>query len=146
MVSDRACLQKLVVKYWHVVVLRAAKEFPLQSVESKRLESLKKKSDFLEIKKSGKRIRLNNWLLLNYRKNESAKLRVGMTIPKKVGIAVVRNKLKRWCRECLRHEKMPGVDINVVFLGSDKNFFKELEFRNFKEAFGQGISRIAKSL
>lgn len=143
---DRVCLQKLAVKYWLVVAPKAAKEFPLQSVGSKRLESLKKKSDFQEIKNSGRRIRLNNWLLLNYKKNESAKLRVGMTIPKKIGVAVVRNKLKRWCRECLRHENMPGVDINVVFLGSDKNFFKELEFRNFKEAFTQGISRIAKSL
>ncbi|OQW47755.1 MAG: hypothetical protein A4S09_14450 [Proteobacteria bacterium SG_bin7] len=113
---------------------------------NRHLESLRKKSDFQEIKNSGKRIRLNNWLLLNYRKNESAKLRVGMTIPKKVGVAVVRNKLKRWCRECLRHGNIPGVDINVVFLGSDKNFFKKLEFRNFKEAFEQGINRIAKSL
>ncbi len=113
---------------------------------SKRLESLKRKSDFLEIKKSGKRIRLNNWLLLNFKKNSAEKLRFGMTIPKKVGIAVVRNKLKRWCRECLRRQPdMLGVDINVVFLGSDQKFFKELEYANFRETFELGLHKIATS-
>jgi len=43
--------------------------------------------------------------------------RLGMTVSRKVGNAVCRNRLKRWIREYFRHlpvEALPSLDINIV--------------------------------
>lgn len=43
--------------------------------------------------------------------------RLGMTISRKVGNAVCRNRIKRWIREFFRHlpaESLPQVDINII--------------------------------
>ena len=59
----------------------------------------------------------NGYLVLYARKNNSAANRVGVTVGKKLGKAVVRNQVRRRLREIYRlHEEsfMPGWDIVVV--------------------------------
>jgi len=36
---------------------------------------------------------------------QAAESRVGLTVSRKVGVAVVRNQVKRWLREAVRHER-----------------------------------------
>ena len=59
----------------------------------------------------------NSYLVLYARKNRTGTNRVGITVSKKLGHAVVRNRVRRRLRECYRlNEEMfqPGWDIVVV--------------------------------
>ena len=59
----------------------------------------------------------NSYLVLYARKNHTATNRVGITVSKKLGGAVVRNRVRRRLREVYRlHEQQftPGWDIVVV--------------------------------
>lgn len=88
--------------------------------------------------------------MINYQQNEVDSHRLGMTIPKKIGNSVIRNKLKRWCRvffqKSLPSNERPGVDINVVFLGSDKEFFKKLDFKEISAVLETGIRKIRRHI
>lgn len=80
--------------------------------------------------------------------NESGTTRVGWTIPKFVGGAVVRNRLKRWCREYLRNSsdirKLKGVDINIVFRKMERDFYRSLRYSDFKKALGYVVAKLAR--
>ena len=59
----------------------------------------------------------NSYLVLYARKNRTATNRVGLTVSKKLGCAVVRNRVRRRLREVYRLNELrfaPGWDIVVV--------------------------------
>jgi len=59
----------------------------------------------------------NSCLVLYARRNRSAQNRVGLTVSKKLGCAVVRNRVRRRLREIYRLNEMrfaPGWDIVIV--------------------------------
>ncbi len=66
----------------------------------KRCYSLKKNSEFQYVYKAGKRFGGRGLLLVALKSRYG--VRVGFSISKKVGGAVVRNRLKRRLRECVR--------------------------------------------
>jgi ribonuclease P protein component len=50
-------------------------------------------------------------------KNGTAASRFGLTVSRKVGGAVIRNRVKRWLREAVRHERssvLGGWDVVIV--------------------------------
>jgi len=64
---------------------------------------LRKRCDFRRVQGRGRRIRLSSLMLL-YLPGQSTQTRIGLTVSKKVGCAVVRNRVKRWLRESLRKQ------------------------------------------
>ena len=78
---------------------------------------LRKRCEFEQLKKNGKRIQ-NHLFLVNYaQKYIGDASRLGITVTKKTGSAVVRNRIKRLVRETFRlnrHKLTQSFDINVI--------------------------------
>ena len=108
-----------------------------------KIHTLRRSSDFELLKKKGKRIYPNTWLILNYLENTESKNRFGWTIPNKVGGSVLRNRIKRWCREYFKHQTLhpeKTYDVNVIIrASSDANYFRKIKFQDFKEQLDKAI-------
>jgi ribonuclease P protein component len=73
---------------------------------------LTRRSDFQKVYKSGRRAR-GSYFVVFYDQNHLAYSRFGMTVSRKLGSAVRRNRIRRIFREALRfhqREAMPGFD------------------------------------
>jgi ribonuclease P protein component len=149
MVSELECLRKPVKTLSLAVVQEVENALRFLQVESNRAVALKRSSDFLSLKKNGKRISPTKWLLLNYAKNQGS-IEFGTTASRKVGNAVVRNKLKRWVREYFRDLAKSGSSfefrINIIFKPLDKGFYKGLSHDEFCRALDSGIESLKKYL
>jgi ribonuclease P protein component len=64
---------------------------------------LKKSRDFRRVQGRGRKIRQPNLMLLVL-PGQGSRTRIGLTVSRRVGNAVVRNRVKRWLREGLRHQ------------------------------------------
>jgi len=83
----------------------------------KKQYRIKKNKEFQEIFKTGKSI-ANRELVIYYRKKTDQKhFRVGISVGKKIGNAVTRNRIKRYIRECfvqLKHHLKAEYDIIII--------------------------------
>ena len=81
-----------------------------------RGERLLRSSDLENLSRDGERLDSNYFLVL-YSQNGLGKSRLGVTVSKKVGRAVTRNRVKRLVREHFRHHKAAlndSYDVNVI--------------------------------
>jgi ribonuclease P protein component len=81
-----------------------------------RAARIRKTSDYRRTQSSGRRIRRPRFVVI-VAKNGTADSRFGLTVSRKVGGAVVRNRVKRWLREAVRHERSSapgGWDVVIV--------------------------------
>ena len=79
-------------------------------------ERLLKRRDYTTLSTSGKKVGTHH-LLAIYKKNNVGRPRLGVTVTKKVGGAVVRNRIKRQVREYFRlnrHQIKASWDINII--------------------------------
>jgi len=78
-----------------------------------RAARVRKRPDYLAIQNGGRRVSGTHLMVFSLAGNG----RMGITVSRKVGGAVVRNRVKRWIRECYRRRRtdFPGqVDFVVV--------------------------------
>ncbi len=99
------------------------------------MPSLRRRAEILELKKQGRFFHVNSWLAVNFKKNDKNSLRWAWTLPKKIGKAVVRNRLKRWGREFLNDFKQKEVDINFIFKIKTPDFYRKLSHHEFDKVF-----------
>jgi ribonuclease P protein component len=114
------------------------------------LSVLKQRIDFLKLMKNGQRIRPSDWLLVNFAPNHDGIMRCGWTLPRQVGPAVVRNRLKRWSRVYFRNlietdETLP-VDINLVFRKAADDFYKKLDYEKFAAVMDRSWKQISRRI
>lgn len=78
-------------------------------------ERLRRRGEFLAAQRAGERIQLQDLVVLTLQRPGARRL--GVTVSKKVGKAVCRNRIKRWLREAWRRRKHAfpvGLDLVVV--------------------------------
>ena len=87
-----------------------------------RSSRLRKRADFLRVQRSGARRKLRHTVVcLTVRTEaEPCPARFGLTVSRKVGPAVVRNRVKRRLREAIRRHRglLSGVDVVFIALPS----------------------------
>lgn len=123
------------------------------------LKVLKKRSQFSAIKNNGSRFFSGRWLIINYLPDpepnpfidDSEGLLVGWTVSRKVGNAIVRNKIKRWCREYFRNyiKKNPdklSAHVNIVVRQVDKDFYKSIRHKQFIQILDKGWTEVVKKI
>ncbi|MBS7526525.1 ribonuclease P protein component [Fusibacter paucivorans] len=76
---------------------------------------LKKSSDFSRVYKRGKSY-ADKYLVLYYLPNNSGETRVGVSVSKKVGKSVVRNRVKRLIKEAFRLNANLENHYDIVFI------------------------------
>lgn len=98
--------------------------------------------DFSELKVDSSSFKKPS-LIIYYKKNPLNQTRIGLSIPKKIGKAHDRNRLKRLVREFFRQSeyKFLGVDIlfviswNRSIIGESQDFKEETLLKNIDEYF-----------
>lgn len=70
----------------------------------KRLR-LKKNEDFQKVFRNGKSVANRQFVVYQWKNREKAEFRVGISVSKKIGNAVMRNRIKRLIRESVRKMK-----------------------------------------
>ncbi len=104
----------------------------MRAFSLERGERLLKRADFERLSKYGNRIDSDYFVIL-YTRNGLGKLRLGVTVSKRVGRAVIRNRLKRLVREHFRQHKglfSDSYDVNVIAKGGTS----DLPSRRIREA------------
>jgi ribonuclease P protein component len=101
---------------------------------------LKRSSDFREVATHGTRKRLSAWLTVQILPSTDSNNYFGITVSRKVANSVVRNKLKRWVRNCVRTEKWPAkykacIIVFVFRPQADSEFFSKKQYSEFKQLF-----------
>ena len=82
----------------------------------KKAERISKRPDFVRLSKCGRRIHRDHFIVA-YCGNSLGNLRLGVTASKRVGRAVIRNRVKRLVRESFRVNKAlfdDTYDINII--------------------------------
>lgn len=111
---------------------------------------IRKRTDFLAANR-GKRFATPDFVLLAHRRRDdhaapAKTIRHGITVTKKIGNAVVRNRMKRRFRallaEVLPAEGIPGVDHIMIGRKADK----EADFASMRADLEKGLRYLAKKL
>ena len=92
-------------------------------------DTLKKDKEFRYVYKKGKSFANKN-LVIYYIKNNTKDLKIGISISKKVGKAVVRNRLRRLIKENLRNMNYIKTGYTIIFLskiGSEKIDYNQMK-------------------
>ena len=76
---------------------------------------LRKRAEFLRLASAQQKTAVRGFLVV-WRENNLQTARLGITASRKIGCAVVRNRVKRYLREYFRHNRLalPAVDINII--------------------------------
>jgi ribonuclease P protein component len=88
----------------------------LKSFKFLKIDRIRKRKEYLSLARCGYRYS-NNIVVFNYRMNTIKRNRLGITVSKKVGNAVTRNRIKRIIRDYFRLHRDQlgmGIDLNVI--------------------------------
>ncbi len=110
-----------------------------QKKQDKKFDKLKNTKEFSQVYKRGKSIVTKN-IVMYYKKNGTEINRLGISVSKKVGKAVVRNRVKRLIKEAFRIQENIVGGYDIIFVARVRMKFANMKIVN-KE-----IKRLVKNL
>ena len=120
MASDQECQPRVAKKLLSEEDKKVEKYF-----QPNRISSLKKRSDFLEHRKNCDTF-YGKIVILNYKFSDGCEPKVGYTVTKKLGTAVVRNRIKRVLRAIILKNK------TLIKYGMCLEFIPKKKFQEFR--------------
>lgn len=102
-----------------------------------------KRYEFLRIQKKGYRIYTSHFIF-QFQTGRTPVDRLGLTVSKKVGNAVLRNQIKRWLRELFRRRESAGIEIGTPSFDLVITAKKDLEWKSiwtFKQEFYSALRK-----
>ena len=140
--SEHVLRLKMEGLFWLGAVLRAEKFSQLRTRYSmNKLETLKSSKDFQRAK-SGLFFRSKSFLLQAYKDKSCNKVKVGYTVSKQNGNAVVRNKIKRRLRVIAKNiiGEYGIKNWNYVIIGKKNSLIED--FKNLELEMNKAIKKI----
>lgn len=107
-----------------------------------RAERIAKRRDFLTVYQKGKKVPSRSFVLYGMI-NGAWCDRLGITVSKKIGKAVVRNKVKRRFREIFRRNKPGGTPCMDVIINARKSV-TDVEFVILRDEFAATLERLCR--
>jgi len=106
---------------------------------------LAKRREFLRVYESGRKW-YSRYCVVFAAPNALPYSRIGITATKKLGKAVVRNRLKRWTREIYRHQREPlSLDSHSLdVIVNVKPNASEARFEEYRDDLQRALQKIAK--
>ena len=114
----------------------------MNSTRCSSVRTLRAYSDFRRVFASKTRF-FRNGLGFCFRREENLEFKFGISIPKKFGKAVERNKLRRRIKEIIRHCKIIPINSEVVFCV--RKPCSEFTFESLKQICEWGFNKILHS-
>ncbi len=108
------------------------------------VERLCKRADYLIVQRRGVRSAGNALVLIGYRGSNHAGMRVGLTVSKQVGNAVMRNLIKRRLRHLVREEVAAACCFDLVIVTLPP--VKVLTFSDLRHELFSLLRRLEKKL
>jgi ribonuclease P protein component len=102
---------------------------------------LRKRSDYIAVQGSGRKVHTQHFLVLVRRQEGSG--RVGITVSKKVGNAVTRNRVKRLVREFVRQTRWIPEHCDLVIIA--KRSAAEIDFAELSRDLQNHRNQVAGS-
>ena len=107
-------------------------------------QRIKKNREFQKVFKDGKSFANRQFIVYRYKKEGQAEFRIGLSVSKKVGNAVTRNRIKRYIRQTFLELK-DDVDQDVDYVIIARKQAATLDFHETKKSL-QHVLRIARTL
>jgi len=109
----------------------------MKSLSFPKGERLLNRKDFVNLNRSGKRYRTEHFTAI-YKENGLEITRLGITVSRRIGNAVKRNRIKRLLREFFRLNKESFLKGHDLIFIADRGAH-DLLFRDIKEELGKAI-------
>jgi ribonuclease P protein component len=104
---------------------------------------IRRRREFLAVQQRGRRLHAGKLVVLALDAG-GTRARIGITVPGKVGNAVIRNRIKRWVREAFRAvgPDLPPVDLVVIARAGAG----DVGIAGAREALGAARDRLAREV
>ena len=109
----------------------------MSGYELKKAGRLLKRKEFLRLSQNGKQVR-DRYFIIRFAPSNLERSRLGITVTKKVGNAIVRNRLKRFVREYFRlncHRMENYLDLVIIAKRSAAGLNSNQAFNSLTKLF-----------
>lgn len=107
-------------------------------------QRIKKDNEFQKVFKEGKSFANRQFIVYRYQKTEQEQFRIGLSVSKKVGNAVTRNRIKRYIRQAF-HEMKDDLQQDMDYIIIARHQAAKIDFHESKKSL-QHVLRIARVL